>query len=255
MISGGVGVDSFARGARLYEPAGDRFARDRSPAARGSENTSSDGGDASTRRTDGTASRSPAAREPDATRPPSPGELTPEEREQVRALQARDLEVRAHEAAHMAAGGSLSGGASYDFVVGPDGRMYAVGGEVPVRMPQGGSPEEAIRNAQQVRAAALAPANPSAQDRAVAASAAAMEMEARRALAEEGTAEAREQRAAGSPGRATEAGPAGENVEGADVARALETERRQMYGTLGHGHFGSSCGMCSAMANRYRWAV
>ncbi|HEY0715108.1 MAG TPA: putative metalloprotease CJM1_0395 family protein, partial [Polyangia bacterium] len=105
--------------------------------------------------------------------------LTKEQEAEVEALRQRDAEVRAHEAAHMAAAGAMGGGASFDYQVGPDGRHYAVGGEVPVRTGHASSPEEAIRNAAQLRAAALAPAQPSAQDRAVAAEAAAMEAAAR----------------------------------------------------------------------------
>ena len=110
-------------------------------------------------------------------------ELDPRERSQVESLRRRDREVRAHEAAHAAAAGGLGGGASYTYVTGPDGRRYAVGGEVAVRLSSGHTPEEAIRNAQQVRAAALAPAEPSSQDRAVAAHATAMEAAARAELA------------------------------------------------------------------------
>ena len=121
----------------------------------------------------------------DAAGPPrGPDDLDDKEKAVVMRLQQRDAEVRAHEAAHAAAAGMLGGGASYDYVTGPDGRQYAVGGEVPVRISSGSTPEEAIRNAQQVRAAALAPAEPSGQDRAVAAQAAAMEAAARAELAE-----------------------------------------------------------------------
>jgi len=93
-------------------------------------------------------------------------------------LKARDREVRAHEAAHQAAGGSLAGGASFAYQRGPDGRSYAVGGEVPIDLSAGRTPEETIQRARQIRAAALAPADPSGQDLRVAAEAAALEMAA-----------------------------------------------------------------------------
>lgn len=99
-------------------------------------------------------------------------ELTEEEQQQVRELAATDREVRAHEAAHQAVGGSLAGAASFRFAIGPDGEHYAVGGEVPITLTAlADDPQATLRNAEQVRAAALAPAQPSGQDRMVAAEA------------------------------------------------------------------------------------
>lgn len=106
--------------------------------------------------------------------------LTEEELAQVRELKARDREVRAHEQAHLAAAGPhAKGGPRYTYQVGPDGRRYATGGEVSIdtsKVP--GDPEATIRKARQIRAAALAPAEPSSQDRAVAAAAARLLAEA-----------------------------------------------------------------------------
>lgn len=89
------------------------------------------------------------------------------------ALKARDGEVRAHEGAHIAAGGRyVTGGASYSYQKGPDGRQYAVGGEVGIdSAPLAGKPEETAAKMRIVRAAALAPAEPSGADHAVAAAA------------------------------------------------------------------------------------
>jgi hypothetical protein len=86
-------------------------------------------------------------------------------------LQARDREVRAHESAHKAVGGSLAGGVSFSYQTGPDGRRYAVGGEVSIDTGSEREPQATIAKMRQVIAAALAPAQPSSQDRAVAASA------------------------------------------------------------------------------------
>ncbi|HEX7624991.1 MAG TPA: putative metalloprotease CJM1_0395 family protein [Anaeromyxobacteraceae bacterium] len=97
--------------------------------------------------------------------------LSDEALDEVRKLEGRDREVRAHEAAHQAAGGALAGGATFTYQLGPDGHSYAVGGEVPIRSAGGGSAEADIAAARQVRAAALAPGDPSAQDLAVAAAA------------------------------------------------------------------------------------
>jgi hypothetical protein len=108
----------------------------------------------------------------------------------INALSARDREVRAHEQAHAAVGGQYAGTPTYEFVRGPDGISYAVGGEVSIStgsVPN--DPEETIRKAQQIRAAANAPADPSGQDRSVAAAAARMESEARSELSDKKNAE------------------------------------------------------------------
>ncbi len=103
----------------------------------------------------------------------------------LRQLRARDREVRAHEAAHAAAGGSLvRGGPSFTFQTGPDGRTYAVGGEVRLDVsPVSSDPQATLSKASQIRAAALAPANPSPQDMRVAANANQMAARARVDLA------------------------------------------------------------------------
>ncbi|MDH4321242.1 MAG: putative metalloprotease CJM1_0395 family protein, partial [Desulfobulbaceae bacterium] len=100
--------------------------------------------------------------------------LTPEEQRVVTQLQVRDVQVRAHEQAHLAAaGGYAASGASFQYQRGPDGRKYAVGGEVQIDVSGESDPEKTIRKMNVVRSAALAPADPSAQDRRVAARAAA----------------------------------------------------------------------------------
>lgn len=87
-------------------------------------------------------------------------------------LSRRDAEVRRHEAAHAATGGQFAGAPSFQFEKGPDGRNYAVSGEVPIDLsPVPNNPEATIQKMRQVKRAALAPANPSAADRGVAASA------------------------------------------------------------------------------------
>lgn len=111
--------------------------------------------------------------------PKARGELSDEEKARLRELKARDAEVRAHEAAHLAAAGGIAiSGASYEMVTGPDGRQYAVGGEVSISVSEEATPEETLRKARQVQAAALAPAEPSSTDRQVAAQAAAMAAQA-----------------------------------------------------------------------------
>ena len=112
-------------------------------------------------------------------------ELSPDEERLVRDLQSRDSEVRAHEAAHQAAGAGITGAASYTYQQGPDGKMYAIGGEVSITMKSGSTPEETIANARQIAAAAMAAGNPSPQDYAVASSARVMEMKAQQQLTRE----------------------------------------------------------------------
>ncbi len=127
-------------------------------------------------------------------------ELDPEESKQVEKLKARDREVRAHEMAHLAAAGGLAmSGASFTYQRGPDGVSYAIGGEVQIDTSSGSTPEETLRKAQIIRAAALAPAEPSGQDRAVAAKAAQMEARAR---VEQASAESEQQ--AGGQSTATQ---------------------------------------------------
>ncbi|QID19784.1 hypothetical protein G3580_09275 [Nitrogeniibacter mangrovi] len=98
-------------------------------------------------------------------------------------LAATDRRVRAHEAAHLAAAGGLAqGGANFQTERGPNGKLYAVAGEVSIDLSPGRTPEETLSRAEQVRRAALAPADPSAQDYRVAAQAAQMMAEAQREL-------------------------------------------------------------------------
>lgn len=98
---------------------------------------------------------------------------------QIQALAARDREVRAHEQAHVAAGGQYAGAPVYQFERGPNGVSYAVGGEVPISTGVEATPEATLRKAQIIRRAALAPAEPSSQDRRVAAMASRLETSAR----------------------------------------------------------------------------
>jgi len=97
-------------------------------------------------------------------------------------LQQIDAHVKAHEMAHKAAGGELAGGASYTYKIGPDGKRYAVAGEVPIAIKKGKTPQETISNMEKVKAAALAPSDPSPQDLKVAATAEMIENQERMKL-------------------------------------------------------------------------
>ena len=92
--------------------------------------------------------------------------------EQIKELKARDTEVRIHEQAHAAVGGQYAGSPSYEYQRGPDGTNYAVGGEVQIDVAEiKGDPKATIEKMQTVRAAALAPQEPSSADRSIAADA------------------------------------------------------------------------------------
>ncbi|MCA9413480.1 MAG: hypothetical protein KC944_19860 [Candidatus Omnitrophica bacterium] len=116
----------------------------------------------------------------------NPTELTEAELQEIFQLRAQDRAVRSHEQAHIAAGGRyITSGASFSYTVGPDGRQYAVAGEVSIDASKAATPEQTLIKAQAIRRAALAPAEPSAQDRSVAAQAAQLEYQARREIAQE----------------------------------------------------------------------
>lgn len=117
--------------------------------------------------------------------------LTEDERKQVETLRARDLEVKTHEQAHVAAAGELfRGGPYYDYRTGPDGQRYAVSGRVNIDTSPGRTPEESIAKAAKIKRSALAPAEPSSTDRAVAAEADRLASKARAELAEQTRAKA-----------------------------------------------------------------
>jgi hypothetical protein len=193
-------------------------------------------------------------------------QLTAEQEAEVTDLRHRDAEVRAHEAAHAAAAGALGGGASFEYQTGPDGRNYAVGGEVPVEMAVGHTPEETIRNAAQLRAAALAPAQPSAQDRAVAAEASAMEAAARAEIAARSTQASQEATtitrapdvrimgAAADSKPAPTPEPARElhSTDHARIIQQLETEQRTSRAGWRHLHSEGGCGSCGQAVAAYR---
>jgi hypothetical protein len=110
--------------------------------------------------------------------------LSPEQLAQVLQLKTRDSEVKRHEQAHLSAAGGLAVGApSYSYQTGPDGKQYAIGGEVSIDMSPGSTPEQTLRKADTIRAAALAPAKPSGADLAIAAAASAMALQAQLQIA------------------------------------------------------------------------
>src|SRR6056297_1348159 len=96
--------------------------------------------------------------------------LDPVELARVDALSARDKAVRAHEAAHVRVAGRYAGAPSFSYETGPDGRRYAVAGRVRIDVSAiAGDPRATLDKMRVVRAAALAPADPSPADLEVAA--------------------------------------------------------------------------------------
>lgn len=146
--------------------------------------------------------------------------LDPEKQKVIQEMKARDTEVRSHEQAHIAAsGGNAKGGASFTMQRGPDGVMYATGGEVSIdtsSVPD--DPDATIEKARQIQAAANAPANPSSQDRAVAASAAQMEAQAQ----QEKTQKTQEEND-GENGTASKTGNTGKNAKNANASESTQT--------------------------------
>lgn len=110
-------------------------------------------------------------------------QLDRQEIQQLQNLKRRDMEVRTHEQAHLSAAGRYArGSASFTLQKGPDGRSYAVGGEVGIDVGKESTPEATLAKMQTIKRAALAPANPSAADRRIAAQATVKEAQARQEL-------------------------------------------------------------------------
>jgi hypothetical protein len=153
-------------------------------------------------------------------------ELTDAEKRQVEKLKQRDRVVREHERAHATAGGSIAGSPSFTFVTGPDGKQYAVGGEVSIdASPVPGNPKATIRKLEQVKRAALAPSNPSSQDRRVASQADAEILKAKQELSEQ----RREEQAESTAGR----GDASDSIGSQDPVFDPEGRFRQPVGSAG----------------------
>lgn len=152
-----------------------------------------------------------AGAEKDNAEDPSAGKENAESRQQqesadkqqIEELEARDKEVRAHEQAHSSVGGQYAGSPSYEYQVGPNGRQYAVSGEVSIDISQESSPEDTIRKMQQVKSAALAPTDPSPQDLRVASEATQRASEARREISQESAQQAQQTLSESLPADAT----------------------------------------------------
>lgn len=149
-----------------------------------------------------------------AERAQDPDGLTEEERAIVDDMAQRDREVRDHEMAHAIAGGPYTGPPRYQMEQGPDGRSYAVSGEVDIDVSPESDPEATIRKMEIVKRAALAPADPSPEDRAIAQMADQIRMQAQQDLQAQREAERTEARERDDAAAAGAPAPAGTNAEG-----------------------------------------
>lgn len=102
---------------------------------------------------------------------------------EIRRLLAFQNKVIQHERAHAMVGGGLAGNPSYIYTTGPDGKKYISGGEVSIRIPGGTTMEDTLAMVQKVKAAAMAPADPSPQDIKTASKASSLELSIRREIA------------------------------------------------------------------------
>lgn len=113
-------------------------------------------------------------------------ELSAAEQREVERLQQIDAEVHAHEQAHISAGhGVVTSGPVYNYTNGPDGKQYAIAGEVGIDTSPEKKPQANIDKGQRIQEAALAPAQPSPQDYQVAATGSQLEAQGRSDLAAE----------------------------------------------------------------------
>lgn len=149
-------------------------------------------------------------------------ELTPAQRKQVGELRRIDAQVREHEMAHLSAGrGVVTSGANYSFTYGPDGKSYAVAGEVGIDTSPASKPEATIDKGRAIQAAALAPRDPSPQDYRVASVGGRLESQGRRDLAEQ---QALERAEAAAKSRAQREGLQEQNTA-RDDAVAVQAQR------------------------------
>lgn len=180
----------------------------------------------------------PASGEPTDAR----GEpLDENERRELEELKARDREVRQHEQAHKAVGGQYAGAVSYEYQQGADGKRYAVGGEVSIDVSSEKDPEATMKKMRQVKAAALAPANPSSQDLSVAAEASKKEAEAKQEAGKERMEEASSPGGDVEKAAADDAPPEEESRNRADGEPvAGESSRRGEHARDGYADFSSA---------------
>ena len=108
------------------------------------------------------------------------------EQQIINELSKRDTEVKTHEQAHKAIGGMFAQSPSFSYEKGPDGKRYAVDGEVQIDVGViKGDPQATFNKMQKVYAAAMAPNQPSSADIRVAAEAVQKMNQAKAEMAEQ----------------------------------------------------------------------
>ncbi len=114
-------------------------------------------------------------------------DLNVNEKLEVMALKQMDRSVRRHEQTHMRTAQNLSVGTpTFEYAIGPDGKKYAIGGEVNVNFSiVDEDPRATVEKALRIQRTALAPSDPSPKDFQSANEARIMENKARRKLARE----------------------------------------------------------------------
>lgn len=136
-------------------------------------------------------------------------------------LAKRDREVKNHERIHASIGGAFASAPNFNYQKGPDGQLYAVGGDVSIDTSAvAGDPRATLEKAQVIIRAALSVSEPSVQDRRVAAQARVMATEAQAEMAQleapsETVTQAGELDAADKPSRMSSDA---ENEKGVDVS-------------------------------------
>ncbi len=166
-----------------------------------------------------------------ATRFTASQELTAAQQRQVARLQQIERDVIAHEQAHIAAGhGLITSGPNYTYTYGPDGKRYAIGGEVGIDTAAERKAEANIDKGIRIQAAALAPKDPSAQDYQVAAVGEQLETQGRTDLIQEQRQQQAEAEATAQAHREAEQTPtteAASPVEGQESSFLLQAAQGQ----------------------------
>lgn len=134
------------------------------------------------------AARAGEVHTPPGKIPASDTGLSKAEQAEISKLKARDSQLRQHEQAHLSASAGIDvSRASFTYQRGPDGVQYAVAGDVRIDTSGGRTPADTLARADMIRDVALAPADPSATDRSVAAQAQQMAQQASAELMQQGS--------------------------------------------------------------------
>jgi hypothetical protein len=112
----------------------------------------------------------------------------------------------------------------FEYQTGPDGKRYASGGEVSIDTSEENTPEKTVKKMERVRAAAMAPKNPSPQDRRVASIASQRANLARQEISEQTAEEAAAMRE-NQPSRENESGDSGQAKRKSILNQSAEINR------------------------------